>query len=154
MAGLDREPIYAALLARVAELVPATLVAVSRRLPPSADPPGPTEQPCAFVPCAREVPEFTPRQAYEWTLDLAIVVYARTDDPAVAPSSLLTPIVKAIEAQLQWRSTDGGMPAQGTPTTLGGLCEHVAIGVVEYGEGVATGQGVAVITLEILAVER
>jgi hypothetical protein len=152
MAGLDREPIYAALLARLAELVPGTLKSVSRRLPPAAEPPLPTEQPCLFVPCGDEIPEFQPRMPYKWLPHLAIILYARTDDAAQAPSSALTPIIKAIEAKLQWRQGDG-FPAPGSPTTLGQLCEWVRIVRVEYGEGVATGQGIAFIPLEILAVE-
>lgn len=152
MAGLDRESIYAALAARLATLVPTTLVSVSRKLPP-AQVPGALEQPCAYVPAAKEVPEFTPRMPYKWTLHTEIILYALTGDPNVAPSSLLTPIVKAIEAALQWAAGDGFMSAAGSPTTLGQRCEWVRIGSVEYGEGILDGQGIALIPLEILAVE-
>lgn len=149
MAGLDRESIYAALLTRL-QTVPG-LLSVSRRLPP-AGPTGPLEQPCAFVPCGKEVPEFTPRMPYVWTLHPSIILYANTADPNVAPSSLLAPFVKAVEAALQWQAGDGP-PAPGAPTSLGMRCEWVRIGTVEYGEGIVDGQGVAFIPLEILAVE-
>lgn len=151
MAGLDREAIYAALLARLATLAPGTLVSVSRREP--LQPPGALEQPCAFSLASREVPEFTPRMPYKWMLYPEIVVYALTDNPAVAPSSMVTPIVKAIEAALQWQAGDGFMSAAGSPTTLGQRCEWCRITDVVIGDGIVDGQGIAAIKLEILAVE-
>lgn len=149
MAGLDREAIYAALLARLQGVTSLTQ-GVSRRLPPAV-PPGPAEQPCAFVPAGKELPQYVPQQPMRWVLHTAIILYARTDDPSQAPSSLLAPLVKDVETALQWQA--GEVPFNpGGATTLGGKCVHCAIGDVEYGEGTLDGQGVAFIPLEILAV--
>ena len=146
--GLDREAIYAALLTRLSGV--ASLLTVSRRLPPAA-PPGPAEQPCAYMPCGKEVPQYVSRLPLRWSLQLALVIYARTDDPSQAPSSILTPIVKDIETALQWRPGEGPV-APGAATTLGIVgVMHVTIGHVEYGEGTLDGQGVAFIPVEIVA---
>lgn len=147
--GLDREAIYAALLARLQTV--SGLLTVSRRLP-AVVPPGIAEQPCAYVPVGKEVPQYVSRMPLRWTLHLTVLVFARTDDPSQAPSSILTPLVKGIETALQWQPGEAPV-SPGAATTLGvaGVL-HCTLGPVEYGEGTLDGQGVAVIPLEIVAV--
>jgi len=150
--GLNPEPLYAALAARVAAAASLT-AGVSRRMPPSNQV-GPAEQSCAFVPAGKHTPINTPGGVPMWRIDTVIFVYARTDDPGQAPSSMLNPLVQDIEAQLRWQAADGLALGKGPGTwgTLGKLCEHCEITSVEYAEGIPDGQGVAFIHVQILAV--
>lgn len=84
-----------------------------------------------------------------WTLEPAIFVYARVDDPSTAPSDVLDPLVDGIEAALQWVAGDGQI-TPGSPTQLGGLVTHCRISHVAIGEGAESGQAVAIIHLHVL----
>lgn len=149
MAGLDRESLYAALMTRLAAI--ASLKTTSRRVPPDPKDIDPGDQPAAFIPAGKEVPLYVPALPMRWMLRPAIILYATTDDRSVAPSSQLTPVVKDIEAALQWRS--GETPVNpGGPTTLGNACVHCIISEVEYIEDPVGGQGVVFMPLEILAI--
>ena len=79
-------------------------------------------------------------------------VYARTDpETGSAPSTILNPILKGIEAALEQQAGDGA-PAQGSPTTLGGLVLHCWVTDFELAEGLDSGgQGVLIVNLEVLA---
>jgi hypothetical protein len=149
--GLDREAIYAALLTRL-QTVASLTQGVSRSMPQSW-PPGPLEQPCAFIPASEEVPEYRANMPARWTLKLTVLVCAVTDQAGTAPSTLLAPLVKDIESALQWRAGDSfyAFGGPGTWTNLGGLCTHCCITGVAYAEGKLTGQGFAYLDLEILA---
>src|SRR4051794_4430954 len=102
MAGLDRESIYAALLARLAAI--ASLKTTSRRVPPDPKDIDPGDQPAAFIPAGKEVPQYAAALPMRWTLRPAIILYATTDDRSLSPSTQLSPVVKDIEAALQWRA--------------------------------------------------
>lgn len=153
MAGLDRESIYAALLAQLAALVTGLVSAPSRRYRDPLEEVSSTEQPALFIVVDRETPTYRPNHPLEWTLRGWIFVYARTDNTAAAPSTPLAQLVQQVEGALQWQPGDGGMPPQtGMATTLGKKCVHVTLGEVVYEEATKTGQGEAVIPFEILAV--
>jgi len=147
MAGLDRESIYAALLARLQGI--QSLKSVSRRIPPQDI--GPQEQPAAFVPAGKEVPQYMASLIMRWLLHPAIVLYASTDNESLSPSTQLAPLVKDVEAALQWQPGESPVNPGGA-TTLGGTCVHCIINEVEYVEDVSGGQGVVFMPLEILAV--
>ena len=150
MPGLDREAIYAALLAKL-QAVASLTGGVSRRVPKA--PPGPLEQPCAFLEVDEEVPNYASEHQLTWMLHLSLLVYARADDPAQAPITLLAPIVKDIEAALQWAPGDNGPLNIGGSTTLGlRSVSHCVMARVRYGDGREDGQGIAFIPILILAV--
>jgi hypothetical protein len=149
MAGLNRESIYAALLTRLQGV--QSLKSVSRRLPPEKL--GAVEQPAAFLPAGKEIPQYNAPTPLRWTLHPMILVYATTDDEDLSPSAQLAPLIKDIEAALQWKAGETP-PAPGGPTTLGNTCVHCIISEVEYVEDTAGGQGVVFMPLEILAVNQ
>jgi hypothetical protein len=155
MPGLDREAIYAALATRLATVSSLT-GGVSRRLPPSGQV-GPAEQPRAFLAVEKETPSYRPNLPLVWTLNATLLIYARTDDAAQAPGTVLANVVRDIETALQFVpgvDQAHGFGQQGTVTNLGGLCAHCAIGSVEYGEGIADGQGIALVPITIVAEVR
>lgn len=78
-------------------------------------------------------------------LEFQLCIYAHSTDIAVPPSSLLNPILDALEAALT--------PTPGTKQTLGGLVQHAFIsGSIETDEGVLGDQAVAIVPIEVLAV--
>jgi hypothetical protein len=150
MPGLDREAVYAALLTKLQGVASLT-GGVSRRVPKA--PPGPAEQPCAFLEVDEEVPDYASERQLRWRLHLSLLVYAQVGDPAQAPISLLAPIVKDIETALQWVAGDNGPINIGGSTTLGlRSVSHCVMTRVRYGDGREDGQGIAFILIEILAV--
>lgn len=149
MPSLNRESIYAALLARLAAIT--SVKTTSRRVQSDPKAVDPADQPALFVPAGKEVPQYVPAQPMRWLLRPAIILYATTDDASVSPSTQLAPIVKDIEEALQWRA--GETPVNpGGATTLGNTCVHCTISEVEYIEDPVGGQGVVFMPLEILAI--
>lgn len=150
MAGLDRESLYAAILTALSGINSPAIQTVSRRFR-DLDKVQPNEQPAIFLVTGDETGVYSDRgRPAQWVLEPAIFVYARTDDAATAPSTVLNPILTAIETALQNVPGDQ-FPAPGSPTTLGGRALHCRIVKTLIGEGAASGQGVAILHLNILA---
>jgi hypothetical protein len=152
MAGLDRESIMAAVATKLAA-VPG-LVTFSRRFR-DLDKVSVNEQPAIFLVADREAPQHQKAMPTKWMLHLGVFIYAITSDPAVAPATVLAPLVRAVEAALQWASGDVGPFAPNTPGSLGRLdVQWCRLGEVQYGEGATIGQGVVFVPLEIFAMEQ
>lgn len=138
-----REPIYAALFARLAAL--PGLASASRRLSHWSDVPA-AAQPALFQ--VQKGETVTQRRGLPPRRQLAVelFLYARSGaDPTVAPSQILNPLIDAIEAAL----------APDDPTdavqTLGGLVAHAWIeGRIETDEGVLGDQAVAIVPVNLL----
>ena len=138
---MNREPIYAALLATLSGAAP--FVTGSRRLRHWSDV-GPAEQPALFVVRKSETAQRRNGLPPKWTLAVDVFVYVRAPDDVSAATTILNPLLDAIEAVLA--------PADPAATqTLGGLVEHAWIaGKIETDEGVLGGQAVAIIPVEVL----
>jgi hypothetical protein len=138
---MSREAVHAALFARVAQAT--GVVTASRRLTHWSEM-APAQQPALFQ--VQKGEEIAARHGLPLRRKLSfhIYLYAASGDPAVAPSSLLNPLLDALEAAL---APDPGQPVQ----NLGGLAEHVWIaGSVETDEGTLGDQAVAIVPVEIL----
>lgn len=80
----------------------------------------------------------------KWTLSADIYIYVKTDDEP--PSSLLNPLLDAVEQALQPQNPDINQWQ-----TLGGLVTHCWIeGTIETDEGTLGDQAVAIIPINIL----
>jgi hypothetical protein len=141
---IAREPIYAALFARIAGA--ANFVTAGRRLRHWSGL-TPAEQPALFMRQKSEVATVTTLGAPTvWTLLVNLYVYAHAGDPYVAPATVLNPLVDGVEAALAPLAATGlqnlGLPA---------MVQHAYIaGKIETDEGVLRDQAVAIIPVEIL----
>ena len=141
---ISREPIYAALFARVAGA--ARFVTTARKLRHWSDVTA-AEQPALFMRQKHEVAAVAVTGApVVWTLVVELHVYAHPGDPYIAPAAVLNPLLDAVEGALAPSAVTGiqdlGMPA---------MVQHAYIaGKVEITEGVLRDQAVAVIPVEIL----
>jgi hypothetical protein len=141
---IAREPIYAALFARVAGA--ANFVTAGRRLRHWSGM-APAEQPALFMRQKEEVAKVPTLGAPTvWTLIVELYVYAHASDRYVAPATVLNPLVDAVEAALAPLAATGlqdlGLPA---------LVQHAYIGgKVAIDEGLLRDQAVAIIPVEIL----
>jgi hypothetical protein len=141
-----REPIYAALFARVAAA--AGFVTTERRLRHWGDV-APAEQPALFQHQKGETAAVKPLGAPTvWTLRVELYLYAHSSDPYLAPAAALNPLIDAVEAALSPNAATGiqdlGLPA---------MVQHAYIaGKVETEEGVLGDQAVAIVPIEILCV--
>jgi hypothetical protein len=136
-----REPIYGALFALLSNA--ADFTTASRRLRHWSDV-GPVEQPALFVVQKSETAERKSGFPPKWRAMVDVFVYVHAPDDVTPPSTVLNPLLDAIEAAL----APGGA---GGPQTLGGLAEHAWIsGKIETDEGVLGGQTVAIVPVEIL----
>jgi hypothetical protein len=145
-----REPIYAALFALIQTAATAAgAKTCSRKLRHWADVP-PGQQPAIFQIQRNETSEQRKRIPAKWTLNVDVYVYVNTsDDPKAAPSTLLNPILDALEEVMP-----PDEEAAGGPQTLGGLVSHCWIaGTIETSEGVLGDQEVAIIPVEIVGAE-
>ncbi len=141
---IEREPIYAALFARVAGA--AKFVTAGRRLRHWS---GLTaaEQPALFMRQKTEIAKVATLGAPTvWTLIVDLYVYAHASNPYVAPATILNPLIDAVEATLAPLAATGlqdlGLPA---------MVQHAYIaGKIETDEGVLRDQAVAIIPVEIL----
>lgn len=139
---IQREPIYAALYARLSAV--AGLVTKSRRLKHWADTPA-EEQPALFQSQVREVATASTSLPTQWALHLDVYVYVRASLDS-APSEVLNPLLDSICAAL---AQDGAGP--NGRCTLGGLVHNARIsGSIETDEGTLGEQAVAIIPVEIL----
>src|SRR5689334_4528663 len=95
---IAREPIYAALFARVAAAAP--FVTVARRLRHWSDV-APAEQPALFMRQKTETAAGPERGTPTvWAMAVELYIYVHADDPYVAPATVLNPLVDAVEAAL------------------------------------------------------
>jgi hypothetical protein len=139
-----REPIYAALFARVAGA--AGFVTAARRLRHWSDV-APAEQPALFLAQKTETAAVKALGAPTvWTLTVDLYLYAHAGDPYRAPAMVLNPLLDAVEAALAPPAHTGlqdlGLPA---------MVQHAYIaGKVETDEGTLGDQAVAIIPVEIL----
>ena len=141
---MTREPIYAALFARLASAAP--FVTASRRLR-HWDEVGPTEQPALFQVQKRETAKEAEGSPTVWRAEVDLYLYCQAPDDETAPAIVLNPLVDAIEAALV---PSGADLASGTQS-LGGLVKHCWIaGAIETDEGALGGQAVAIVPIEIL----
>jgi hypothetical protein len=141
---IAREPIYAALFARVAGA--ANFVTTGRRLRHWSGL-TPAEQPALFMRQKTEVAKVPTLGApIVWTLIVDLYLYAHASNPYLAPAAILNPLIDAVEATLMPLAATGvqdlGLPA---------MVQHAYIaGKIETDEGVLRDQAVAIIPVEIL----
>ncbi len=141
-----RESIYRALW----ELAAASgaFATASRRLKHWSDV-SPAEQPALFMSEKGSVAKVkalgTP---VVWSLYADLYVYAHSSDPYCAPSTILNPLLDAVEAALS------PVPATGIQDLgLPGQVQHAYIaGKVETDEGTLGDQAIAIVPVEILCV--
>jgi hypothetical protein len=141
---ITREPIYAALFARVAGA--AEFVTAARRLRHWSEL-TPPEQPALFMRQKAEVAAVTALGAPTvWKLVVDLYLYAHASDPYGAPATVLNPLIDAVEAAL------APLPATGLQDFgLPAMVQHAYIaGKIDIEEGVLRDQAVAIIPVEIL----
>ena len=136
---ISREPIYAALYAKLAAV--SGFRTVSRRLKHWTDTPA-SDQPALFVIQRRETVQTVPGLNPVYTLEVDAYIYAQAPSTD-APSQVLNPLLDALTATL--------LPdASNNKQTLGGLVQHAWIeGVIETDEGVLGNQGVCIVPIRI-----
>lgn len=138
---MNREAIYSALFAKVGAA--AGFATASRRLRHWSDV-GPAEQPALFQVQKSETARRDTGLPPKWTLALDLFVYVHAPDDATAATTVMNPLIDAIETAL---APDPITNVQ----SLGGLVAHCWIaGKVETDEGVLGGQAVAIVPIEIL----
>ena len=138
---MNREAIYSALFAKITGA--AGFGTASRRLRHWSDV-GPAEQPALFQVQKSEMAKRDAGLPPKWTLALDLFVYAQAPDDLSAATTVMNPLLDAIEAAL---APDPVTNVQ----SLGGLVAHCWIaGKVETDEGVLGGQAVAIVPIEIL----
>lgn len=141
---IAREPIYAALFARIA--ASAGFVTAERRLRHWRDV-APAEQPALFQSQKSETAMVKALGAPAvWTLAVELCLYVHSSDPYLAPSVVLNPLLDAVEGALAPAAVTGvqdlGLPA---------MVQHAYIaGKVKTDEGALGDQAVAIIPVEIL----
>jgi len=141
---ITREPIYAALFARVAGA--ANFVTAGRRLRHWSGM-APAEQPALFMRQKQEVAKVPTLGAPTvWTLIVELYLYAHSSNHYVSPATILNPLIDAVEATLAPLAATGlqdlGLPA---------MVQHARIaGKIQTDEGVLRDQAVAIIPVEIL----
>lgn len=138
---MQREPIYSALLAKLA--ASAGYNTATRRYKLFADV-APPDLPALFLLQKDEVAQTTPGLNTVWTIQCDVVIYASvTADPTQPASSTLNPLLDAIEAAL-------APDAVSNKQTLGGLVQHCVIaGAIRIDEAINGDRMVAVVPIEI-----
>ena len=141
---IAREPIYAALFARVAAA--AGFVTAGRRLRHWSDV-APAEQPALFQYQKAETAVVKALGAPTvWILRVELHLCAHSGDPHLAPAAILNPLLDAVEAALAPNAA-GGIQDLGLPAFV----QHAYIaGKVATDEGALGDQAVAIVPVEIL----
>lgn len=138
---MNREAIDAALFARLSSL--AGFITTTRRLKHWADVSA-DRQPYLCQAMGNQSVERITGQPARWRIQLKLYIYATAPETG-APSSVLNPLIDAVEAAIE--PAFAAIPYQ----TLGGLVEYCRIsGTVETDEGTLGMQAVAIIPIEIL----
>lgn len=138
---MTREPIYQALLAKLAAT--AQFNTVSRRFKTFANV-APPDRPALFLIQRSENVSTTSGLNPIWSIQCDAYIYVSVGgDPSVAPAQILNPILDAIELALA--------PDQITnKQTLGGLVQHCRIdGSIQIDESINGDQSIALIPFEI-----
>lgn len=154
VAPLDREPIYAALFARLqASLTGVNLF--SRRLRHWSNVAA-VAQPAVFLTIGDQLPQNRLDEPTLWLLVAELFLYVRMDDPNAVPGTRLNGLLKQIDGALEWRPADlvaGQMfTARGRQqTTLGGLVQYAWVTDVVAVEGVSTDQAAVKVSIEMLS---
>jgi hypothetical protein len=150
----DRAAIYNALLARLQAKMNATSTPplpqpVSRRAKDLTQL-GPDEQPAVFLVADDEQIQQEKGQSPKRSFHAQILIYVRTEDPAQAPTDILFPLIQLAEQAIAW--VPGDTPVlYGSSTTLGGLVSHCRLIKLEMNDGLPSGEGTALLTLDLLA---
>ena len=139
---MTREPIYAALLAKLSAA--AGFATASRRFKMWTEV-SPPDMPALFLLQKDEIAATVPGLPTVWTIQCEAVLYADLDgDPYAAASSVINPLLDAIEAAL------APSPATGNKQTLGGLVQHCVIaGAIVIDEAINGDVSIARIPIEI-----
>jgi hypothetical protein len=141
---MNREPIYEALFALLAAAAP--FQTASRRLRHWSNVEA-AEQPALFQVQKRETAKEAEGAPAQWRAEIDVYVYCQAPDDETPPTSVLNPLIDAIELALQPSGADMTLGVQ----TLGGLARHCWIsGAIETDEGALGGQAVAIVPIEIL----
>lgn len=139
-----REPIFAALFAKLEQLkTDGYVVTASRRLAHWNDVP-PEQQPAIYMAQGDQVANHQAKAVpYKWDCIVRIYIYVRVGDDE-SPAPKLNVILDQLESIL--------MPArEGEKQTLGGLCDTCYIdGTIETYEGTLGNQEVAIVPIKIL----
>ena len=136
---MNREPIYAALFAKFANI--PGVVTVGRKLRHWADV-NPIEQPALFQAQKSETAIRSTGLNPKWQLELTLYLYVNTSGD-VSPTVTLNRIMDAVLTALQ--------PLPGLMQTLGGLVHDCRVeGRIETDEGVMGDQAVALIPVFII----
>ena len=140
---MNREPIYAALFARLSNAYAWNTA--SRVLKHWDDVPH-IQQPAMFLAQVNETPQTMTRQPTRWTLNCRIYIYVNSQTAAgKAPSTILNDALDAVTTAMK-----PDYPVQEV-LTLGGLVEWARIeGTIETDEGVLGDQAVALIPVSML----
>lgn len=154
--AFDRAAIYAQLLTQIQAKInttstPALAQPVSRRARDLSQI-GPDEQPACFLVAGDEEIQQEKGSAPKRAMHAHVLIYVRTDDPAQSPADILFPLIKLVEQSLAWQVGDGQTYLYGSLTTLQGLVQHCRLISVEINAGIPSGEGTALLTLDILAV--
>ena len=137
---MTREPIYAALFAKVA--ASAGFVTTRRRLAHWTDVQA-LSQPALYMAQTGESARVVRGQDTIWTLDVELYIYVRAQNQE-APGPLLNPLLDAVCTALAPNTPDNVQ-------TLGGLVQHCWIeGDIKTDEGTLGEQGVAIVPVRIL----
>ena len=149
---MNRETIYAAMFAKFAGITftsgnNSAFNLTSRKLKHWDD--VTLEQyPCLFQIQTKERNVQPRGMPQKWTLDILLYVYVNTgaqNDPSITPSSLLNPILDAIDGVLGFDDGKAGA------LSLGGLVSNVSItGDIETSEGNLGDLEIAVIPISIV----
>ncbi len=132
-----REPIYAALFAKLATA--ASFKVTSRRLAHWGDV-ALADQPALFMAQKGEAATTVPAQPTVWTLTVDVYLYVSSENRDVAPGQLLNPLLDAVVASIA--------PDYSGKQTLGGLVQHCWVeGEVKTDEGTLGDLAVAVIPI-------
>lgn len=138
---MNREPIYAALLATLA--ASASFMTVSRRFLVFSEVDNPST-PALMLLQKDEMAQTVPGLNTVWTIQCEAVIYVSVEsDPLQAPSSVLNPLLDAVEKALA--------PSPVTnKQTLGALVQHCCIaGAIRIDEAINGDRMVAIIPIEI-----
>jgi len=142
---MTREPIYAALFALLADA--AGFTTASRRLRHWSDVAA-AEQPALFMAQKSETAEQRRGLPTKWICDVDAYLYCHAPDELTAPTTILNPLLDAIEAALAPQPGGGDIVAN--TQTLGGLVYQISLdGKIETDEGTLGGQAVAIVPIRI-----
>lgn len=140
---MTREAIYQAVFDKIKTA--SDFVTASRRLRHWQDV-AITDQPALFMAQRSESVQMRPGLNPVRTLRVDVYLYARTNDPDVAPGQILNPLLDAVLATL---ATPDDLITN--KLTLGGLVQHCWVeGSIETDEGVLGDQGVCIVPVVIL----